>query len=125
MTASTGFTVTATDGGYKVGWVAEGKSAHCPLAISNWSDEYAYFNFTVTNTGSTAAKLGIYWNGWSISLLSHTEIAAGETKTFSLALPIDKITVTDFNILFFMNYGINEAGEFTITNISFSNTQQA
>ena len=125
MAASTGFTVTETDGGYKVGWVAEGKSAHCPLAITNWSEEYAYFNFTVTNTGSTAAKLGIYWNGWSISLLSHTEIAAGETKTFSLALPLDKITVTDFNILFFMNYNIKEAGEFTITNISFSNTQQA
>lgn len=58
-------------------------------------------------------------------MLSHTEIAAGETKTFSLALPLDKITVTDFDILFFMNYGINESGEFTITNISFSNTQQA
>ena len=125
MTASTGFTVTETDGGYKVGWVAEGKGAHCPLAVTNWSEEYAYFNFTVTNTGSTAAKLGIYWNGWIVCMLSHTEIAAGETKTFSLALPLDEITVTDFDILFFMNYGINESGEFTITNISFGKTQQA
>jgi len=125
MEASTGFTVTATDDGYKISWVAEGKSAYCPIAISNWSKEYAYLNFTVTNTGSTAAKLGVYWNNWSDNMLSHTEIAAGETKTFSLALPLDKITVTDFKIYFFMNYLINEAGEFTITNISFSNTQRA
>lgn len=126
ITATGGHTVTAIEGGYKIEWAAEGKSAYVPLDVSNWTSEYAYFNFTVTNTGSEAYKIGVWWNGWSLCLQSHTEIAAGESRTFSLALPLDKITASDFKIYFFTNGGTasKTAGELTITGISFSATQQ-
>lgn len=123
ITATAGHTVTAVENGYKVEWIANKEGAYVPMHVSNWSEKYAYFTFTVTNNGTSAAKIGLWWNGWSVSWMDHTEIAAGETKTFTVSAL--SVTANEFDLYFFTNGGLQTEGCLTITNMYFSETTQA
>jgi hypothetical protein len=115
MIATKGYTVTEKENGYNVKWV-ENRSDYIYVNVENWKTENNYLTFTVTNNATENMKLGLYSGGYSNCLMSHTVIGAGETKHFVVKLTT--VTSANFDIRFFIDYGVKQAGDIDIAEIT-------